>query len=157
MDNDFSQLIPIVSYLTDKYTSKESSSVSYETAQMLMEAVIYCINEYFSENPNQVLRLDSELSARTIYDEGYNLVVEKVHKAKALYDTLLQDFLENDSTQYNAAIFKELPKFFLKYDARFCPQDHVLSFAYPLVPDEPDLCGVDLIYKYLNLLTDCLE
>ncbi len=154
MDNELNQLIPIVSYLADKYTSKESTSVSYETAQMLMEAVIYCINEYFNENPNQVLKIDCELSARAIYDEGYNLVVAKVHKAKALYDVLLQDFLENDFSQSNTKIFKELPKFFLRYDARFCPQNHVLSFAYPLIPDEPDLCGVDLIYKYLCTLTE---
>lgn len=35
------ELIPIVAMLADKYTSKESSSISYERANQLMEATIY--------------------------------------------------------------------------------------------------------------------
>ena len=36
---DMEELIPIVAELTEKYTSKESTSVSYDTAKQLMNAV----------------------------------------------------------------------------------------------------------------------
>lgn len=39
------EILPVVIYLTNKYTSGESSSVPYEKAEMLMEAVLYCIRE----------------------------------------------------------------------------------------------------------------
>ena len=42
------ELIPIVADLVKKYTGNESTSVTYEKAQQLMDAVIYCIKEYES-------------------------------------------------------------------------------------------------------------
>ena len=49
MSDGFSmeELLPIVAELAEKYTSGESSSVTYERAQGLMQAVLYCINELF--------------------------------------------------------------------------------------------------------------
>ena len=44
------EILPVVIYLTNKYTSGESSSVPYEKAEMLMEAVLYCIRECFTWN-----------------------------------------------------------------------------------------------------------
>lgn len=41
----------------------------------------------------------------------------------------------------------------MKYDARFRPQDHILTLDYPdLLPGEP-LSGVDRIYSYLLHIT----
>ena len=40
------EMIPIVAKLTEQYTGHESTSVTYETANQLMGAVIYCIREY---------------------------------------------------------------------------------------------------------------
>ena len=54
---EMEELVPIVAQLAEKYTSKESSSVSYERAQQLMEAVLYCIahsrTEDMSDNCGQ--------------------------------------------------------------------------------------------------------
>ncbi|WP_455717147.1 DUF6179 domain-containing protein, partial [Anaerosporobacter sp.] len=41
---EMEELLPIVARLVDQYTSKESSSIRFETAKQLMEAVIYCNN-----------------------------------------------------------------------------------------------------------------
>ena len=40
------EIIPIVAKLAEKYTAKESTSITYEKARQLMGAVIYCICEY---------------------------------------------------------------------------------------------------------------
>lgn len=45
MEYEIEELVPIVATLAEKYTSKESSSITYEKAQQLMEAVLYCIRE----------------------------------------------------------------------------------------------------------------
>ena len=44
--------MPIVAELADKYTGKESTSITYEKARQLMEAVLYCIHEY-EEDPEK--------------------------------------------------------------------------------------------------------
>jgi len=46
MSFETEELLPIVAELADKYTGKESSSITYEKARQLMEAVLYCIHEY---------------------------------------------------------------------------------------------------------------
>ena len=42
---EMDELLPIVAELSRKYTAGESTSLSYEKAQQLMEAVLYCIHE----------------------------------------------------------------------------------------------------------------
>ena len=39
------ELVPIVGRLAEKYCAGESSSVTYEKAEQLMGAVLYCIHE----------------------------------------------------------------------------------------------------------------
>jgi hypothetical protein len=43
-----------------------------------------------------------------------------------------------------------MPEFFVWYDMKFKPQDHLLTLDYPLLNGNPDLCGVDLILEYLK-------
>ena len=55
------ELIPVVAMLTEKYTSKESSSVTYETARQLMGAVQFCIQEL--EESKEGLQTVTQMSA----------------------------------------------------------------------------------------------
>ena len=43
MEYKMEELVPIVESLARKYTAGDSTSVKYETAQMLMEGVLYCL------------------------------------------------------------------------------------------------------------------
>ena len=150
---ELEELLPVAAWLTDKYTSKESSSVTYETAAALMEAVCYCIQECFSQNTNGILSAEKGIHARQAYEKGYLNVLEKAGKAKELYEKLIVDFEDYGCLNYRETIIKGLPAFFMKYDARFRPQDHILTLDYPdLVPGEP-LSGVDRIYSYLLHIT----
>lgn len=150
---ELEELLPVAAWLTEKYTSKESSSVTYETAAALMEAVCYCIHECFSQNTSGLLSADKGIPARKAYEKGYLNVLEKAGKARELYEKLIVDFEDYGCLNYRETIRKGLPAFFMKYDARFRPQDHILTLDYPdLVPGEP-LSGVDRIYSYLLHLT----
>lgn len=55
MNYQLEQLIPIVAELANKYTGKQSSSITYERAEMLMEAVLYCIQECFDKRQNTII------------------------------------------------------------------------------------------------------
>lgn len=46
-------------------------------------------------------------------------------------------------------IMKGMPAFFLHYNPKFKPQDHILTLDYPLLLDNSELCGIDRIYDYL--------
>ena len=155
-------LLPVAAWLTEKYTSKESSSVTYETANMLMEAVIYCISEALSEKENAV-RANQDIEPMLLYKKGYDIVLQKTGEAKRLYESIIKDFNAYGCKNYQDTILKGIPAFFIKYDPRFNPQNHILTLDYPLIAGYPDLEGVDMILTYLQgieaekRLLDCFE
>lgn len=149
MEYTMEELLPLAAKLADKYTSKESSSVSYETAQMLMEAILYCIQEFNFASQTAVASL-TPVSAELAWEEGYKLVIGKVYQAKEIYEGLVENFTDYGCRNYHDTILKGMPKFFLRYDPIFNPQNHVLTLDYPLIFGYPEFCGVDMILAYLE-------
>lgn len=43
MEYTMEELVPVVGKLAEKYTAYESTSITYEKAEQLMGAVLYCI------------------------------------------------------------------------------------------------------------------
>ena len=148
MEYQLEELLPAAAGLTEKYTSKESSSVTYETAQMLMEAVIYCIS-LCEESYGGALRSKKGLRAEEAYSIGYVKVIEKAHEAKAVYDRLILDFEDYGCSNYRDTLVSGMSQFFLHYDARFCPQNHILTLDYPTMNRYGGKSGIRLIYEYL--------
>ncbi len=159
-DYEMKDLIPIVAELTEGYTSKESTSISYTVAQQLMDAALYCINEYStlseidfeSLNTTSVQAKSERLTAKEAYQAGYQLVVQKVLQTKQIYDEIILEFNGYRNRAYIDTVVKGMPSFFLYYDARYQPQNHILTLDYPtILPVEP-LCGIDAIHQYLNYI-----
>ena len=49
-------------------------------------------------------------------------------------------------------IVKGMPEFFKHYDARFCPQNELLTLDYPVLCPLGRMKGVDRIYRYLSCI-----
>ncbi len=144
------ELLALVAELTDRYTSRESTSITYERARILMEAVLYCIEEVKKEDRAQgILATEGKVDLKTQYEYGYQLVIEKVKKVSAFYNQLIPHFSAYGNRCYYDTVVKGIPQFFLRYDARFSPQDHLLTLDYPVLQSFPNLSGVDLIEQYL--------
>ena len=145
------ELVPIVADLARRYTSNESTSLSYEKAQQLMEAVIYCIQEVFQAS-DEVLATEEKLSARQAYERGYSCVERKVKEALHSYHEILPKFTHfGNSTLYDTFI-RGLPEFFKWYDARFNPQDTLLTLDYPVLRDLCAYSGIDRISRYIDCI-----
>lgn len=141
------ELLPLITRLMERYTSKESSSVTYETANMLAEAVVYCIDEWIHAGDTQLT--DGKIDLKLFYSKGYEAVIQKVKKAGELYNTMLDDFMDYGCRSYRETILDGMPAFFLRYDAEFNPQDHLLTLDYPTYIPVGGLSGIDRIYEYL--------
>ena len=46
MEYEVEELVPLVGKLAEKYTAGDGTSISYERAEQLLEAVCYCIREF---------------------------------------------------------------------------------------------------------------
>lgn len=142
------ELLPIIKRLMERYTSKESSSVPYETAKMLAEAVVYCIDEWLDMCGDQPT--DGKTNLKLFYTKGYEAVIRKVEEAGTLYNEMIEGFEDYGCRCYKETIGMGMPEFFLRYDAEFNPQNHMLTLDYPSLRLNYDSCGIDLVFQYLK-------
>ena len=155
MNYEMDELLPIVAELSEKYTSKESTSISYETARQLMSAVVYCINQYCNnlcEGGNE-LTGGKRLSAKEAYRLGYENLIQKVKKTQAFYNEMITYFCAYGNENYQDTVTKAIPGFFRHYDARFAPQETIITMDYPTICPIINYSGIDAIKEYLEYIS----
>lgn len=160
---DMKELLPVISHLAEMYTGCQSTSVTYEMAAQLMEAVIYCIREgdaYGAAGENmeggaQLRQAGKTMSAMEAYELGYETVLRRMREASGAYAQLMQSFHDYGNAACHDTVAAGIPLFFQRYDARFCPQDHLLTLDYPVLEDISALCGIDAISRYIGCI--CVE
>ena len=146
------ELIELVAKLSNQYVSAESSSVTYETAQRLMDAVIYTIR-----SQNQIIDDTAVMSklptAKKAYEAGNMLLKEKVIHTMKRYNDMVGDFDDYHNHCLKDTVIKGMPEFFKWYDLKYNPQNTLLTLDYPILKDLSQLEGIWRIEAYL----DCIE
>ncbi len=148
MELTMEELVPVVGKLAEKYTAYEHTSMSYEEARQLMQAVQYCIQEA-EKSGNQAAVVKENMTAWQIYEAGAVLVEEKSKKALELYNEITPDFVHFGNHCLYDTVIMGLPEFFKWYDMKFCPQDTILTLDYPVLKDLSGLTGIDKIYEFI--------
>lgn len=148
MSFEMEELLPIVAQLAEQYTGYESTSVSYERAEALMGAVIYCINEYDASHKYDISVRNP--SAKEVYKAGSRLVQQKVEDLMKDYETLMQDFCDYGNHALSDTIRKGIPSFLKHYDVKYAPQDTILTLDYPVLEDLHLYSGIDKVYLYVK-------
>lgn len=147
------ELVPLVAKLSKKYTSNDSSSITYETAQRLMEAIIYCINQLKKEEGDVVKnKIDNNLLAEEAYELGYKILNNKVEDIKSRYGELIKYFKDYGNLNYGNTVRDGISGFIKYYDVRFNPTDTIITMDYPTLKSVLHLQGVDAISEYLNYI-----
>lgn len=148
MKYEMEDLVPIVAKLAEGYTSKESTSITYERAQQLMEAVLYSIREAEKAGQFSLIQKD-ELSTERMYAIGVKCVEDKTKEALDLYNGIMTHFSSYGNQCLYDTVVKGLPEFFKWYDCRYDPQNTILTLDYPILMDISEQTGIDKIYDFL--------
>lgn len=144
------ELIPIVEKLAKEFTGNESSSVTYERARHLMEAVIYCMSHF--ESGKHSLMSNAQLPAQEMYQLGLNAVIEKVRETQNKYNQLVGFFDHYGNRNYRDTVEKALSGFFLYYDVKFVPTENIITMDYPVFGIDMTLEGIDMIRQYIDVI-----
>lgn len=144
------ELVPIVAKLARRAAGGESTSVSYEKAQQLMEAVLYCIQEY--EAGSGSLPRRTGMPAEEVYRLGRRMVTDKVLLLKECYHVMLPDFCDYGMDCLRDVVMDGIPAFLKWYDVLFCPQDTILTLDYPVLCKIAPQTGVDAVFTYVNAI-----
>lgn len=151
MEYTMEELFPILGQLAEKYTAFESTSIPCETAEQLMEAVLYCIHEAEQVRKDTLVPAEG-LSARQAYALGAAAVEEKTRAALALYHETLQSFDSYGNRCLYDTFQQGLPEFFKWYDPKFAPQETILTLDYPLLSGLSGQIGIDRIYSFIECI-----
>lgn len=146
------ELVPIAADLAKQLLGWESTSMTYEKAEQLMEGVLYCIREA-EEWEDSDAQITALMTARQAYETGLGCVERKVRMALKLYHELLQEFDDYGNRCLGDTFFRGLPEFFRWYDMKFEPQNTILVLDYPVLRDLSSVTGVDRIYEFLHCLS----
>lgn len=148
MDYKIEELLPVVSELAQQYTGCESTSIPYEKAQTLMEAVLFCLNEY--RNACAGAPVHRNISVKEQYRTGAELLFKKVDDIRKIYNEISPQFEDFGVSCLCDTVRKGIPQFLKWYDIKFCPQNSILMFDYPLLTDCSSLKGADAVYEYIR-------
>ncbi len=148
------QLLSILADLILKYTRGRSSSVRSETAQVILESILYSIDAALLSlnDPDSSLDMLRNLRLDNVYENGLALVNSVFTESKIIYEEIALGKLTVNNLSYNSAIDKDLPLFFEKYDPVFKAHDHMASMDYPLFCDDMSLQGIFYIHQYVKKL-----
>ena len=149
MNFEMEELLPIVAELVEKYTSKESTSVSYEKARQLMEAVLYTIRQC---DTDKRLVASKGITAKEAYHRGYESLIQKVKRTQTAYNEMIVTFNGYGNENYHDTVTKAIPGFFQYYDARFAPQETLITMDYPTICSITDCCGINAIAQYVEYI-----
>lgn len=148
MEYEMEELIAIVGRLAEKYNAHESTSMTYEKAEQLMEAVLYCIHETEQFGDNFMVS-EENMPIQRVYEIGAVYVEEKVKKALDLYNEMLSTFVYYGNHCLYDTFIKGMPEFFKWYDMRFEPQNTILTLDYPVLKDISGYIGIDKVYEFI--------
>ena len=151
MDYEMEELVPIVGKLAEKYTAHESTSITYEKAEQLMGAVLYCIHELWEISENAP-SLNEKIPAQRAYEIGAECVKKKTEKALDLYNRVLPEFCHYENKCLYDTFVKGIPEFFKWYDIQFEPQNTILTLDYPILKDISKYTGIDKIFEFIKAI-----
>ena len=134
--------------LAEGYTSKESTSITYDKAQQLMGAVLYSIHKGEKAEHFSLVQKD-EMPLERMYAIGAKCVEEKTKETLNLYNEIMTHFSSYENKCLNDTVVKGLPEFFKWYDCKYEPQNTILTLDYPILVDLSEYTGIDKIYDYI--------
>lgn len=143
-------LVDLVTWLAEKKYGHDSTSISYEAAESLMDAVMYCIRAY--EHAAYGLEKKQNATTREAYRIGYHLVQKQVLQVKALYEQQLSSFQDYGVACLHDTVLKGIPAFLQRYDVRFYPQNTLLTLDYPILQDLSGKTGVNAVLPYMQAI-----
>lgn len=149
MQEQQAALLTELSQIILKYTHGESTSVPVETAESLMESMLYAMDNYLKSLNSIPLALKQLRDIPALRKRSLKYLDDQIAQAKELYAQVKATRIRIPLQCYNDTIDTGLKEFFQYYDPAFSAHETVASIDYPISIDG---CGILFIKDYLQTL-----
>ena len=145
------RLLALLRQETRRYTSGESSSVPWETAQSLLASLLYTLR-LNGEAPGERGRQLAESDLAEELRRGQTRLRRKMDYARRLWRRLAGSGAAGDSRALGETLLG-IGEFWRRYDWRFAAHEVPCDIDYPLaLPVSEELQGVDYLTEWLSRL-----
>ena len=145
------RLLALLRQETRRYTSGESSSVPWETAQSLLASLLYTLR-LDGEDPGERGRQLAEADLEEELRRGRQRLRRKMDYARRLWRRLAESGAAGDSRALGETLLG-IGEFWRRYDWRFAAHEIPCDIDYPLaLPVSEELQGVDYLTEWLGRL-----
>lgn len=136
-----------------QYNHMQSSSVKVETAQSLLESMLYSITAYLDTLPEPAAALKTQ-NLKDLRQKGLDLLKQYIEEAKTLLKEVKATRVQTELIAYNNTIDFAIDKLLQCYDPRFeaqntTPLSKTAIIDYPLSKDNTSITGILYIKNYL--------
>lgn len=155
---ELEELLPIMTEVSKKYLGYESTSMTYECANRLMEGILYSIHECYEteygSHTKQEILADRTLPAKEAYQQGQVLIADKMKRLLEMYNREMVRFDDYGLRCLRETMQKGIPSFLQYYDFKYFPQDTLLTLDYPIRQDYDAAfskgSGIDRVLLYVE-------
>lgn len=146
--------IAVLASLSEKYNNGDSSSIPAETAQELLDSILFTVGVKLKACPDLEAALEALKTAGIdpLFISGLKIIDRKILAAKAIHSRLKNELIETENVYYRSTIVDGINGFFKLYYPGFFAQKIHITADYPTLAKINDLDGIEFIETYLKYL-----
>jgi len=141
----------LVHLAAEQLEKKASKVIDGENLDLLVGSIPWTSEEE-KEKAKEAVKANVLNILKEQYNIGAELLSEKVENIRKIFNKISIQFEDFGVKCLYDTVQKGIPQFLKWYDIKFCPQNTILTFDYPLFIDCSSLTGADAVYKYIRAI-----
>lgn len=139
---------------TESYTNGDSSSISVDLAQSLMDSIMFTIGVCLKTYPDcdeAALALQKE-GINVLYINGLKIINKLLKATKKTHTAITDNLMRTKNEFYHSTIVDGIEEFFEEYYPEFEAQEIYITADYPVHHQMEPLLGIEFINKYIECI-----
>lgn len=137
---------------SDRYMEGRSSSIPKDTAQQLLESILYVIGMALQQKKDVSVALQklmtSDLSA--LYEQGLTVIRKKMNLVRTIQKSILNNLAVTVNGYYQSTIEAGINAFFDLYSPQYGAHLIHITADYPTMAPRPSSAGIQFMEEYLK-------
>ncbi len=146
-------LIFLLAETTDRYTANQSTSIREETAQELLQSILYTVGIRLKaeSSPEDAVQLLRKRPLKVLAAEGLAKIERRCSACRILLQKLKRHPIPVSNLYYRTVLCQDIPMFFRIYRPEFSAHLTHVSLDYPLYLYDFSEDGIEGIASYLQI------
>ena len=147
--------LELLSYVTRRFTGFDSSSVTVDKAQSLLESALFTVGVQLKTYPapDDALQAVLHSGMLSLYREGRRRIDELLARSHAYQSAILENLFPTANRFYAETLIGGISGFFKLYRPDYAAQEMHITADYPTLVQMPALRGIEFIARYLRQLS----